>query len=440
MLHRFISGPNNQPDDKSPKKPIVVRSASLTNSSEKFELNFDEEFELNFDGDEAPEEPPVQAATVDSPIAPTPIHPSVNGAFANGNGTFTTGSDSSEESAVVQVPVLESTGIEVPEYSMVAVNGNGKIGGANLSPYDLEKEATIVSDNGTVAVPVEAHLTELSPANPSIPASAEVDPNPKPAQSAVADEPEDELLTQAQLGHTEAIEALLNRELQDHGLQVVDVYFRGDRLQLTIESPTGAPQELVEQTLRPWLIKLKLATTRTVELFGQKTEEDLPLWRVENELAVLEAMGGDELALPSLDEIRAVSDAKQEEVAAFLAQYEAGERVFRKIDLGEANLAGVSLTLADLQESVFTWADLSGTSLYHVNLNYAKLRFANLTGAKLRSASLQGTDFTSANLTGADLSWSNLRGANLTGANLTDINLQNAVLERVVMPDGTLLD
>jgi hypothetical protein len=439
MLHRFISGPNNQPeDDNFPKNPIVVRSASLADSSEKFELNFDEEFELNFDADESPEESPIRTAIVDPPIAPTPIEELFNGTSAN--GTLTTDSDSSEAGAVVQVPAFEPTHVEVLEYSMAVANGHGKLGGTNLSPYDLEKEATIVSDNGTVAVPVEAHLTELSPANPSIPASAEVAPNPEPPQSVVADEPEDELLTQAQLGHAEAIKALFNRALQDQDLQVVEVYFRGDRLQLTIEGPTGAPQELVEQTLRPWLIKLKLTTVRTVELFGQKIGEDLPLWRVENELAVLEAMDADELALPSLDEIRAVSEAKQEEVAAFLAQYEAGERVFHKIDLSEANLAGVSLTLADLQESVFTWADLRDASLYHVNLNYAKLRFANLTGVKLRSASLQGTDFTSANLTGADLSWANLRGANLTGANLTDVNLQNAVLERVVMPDGTLLD
>lgn len=437
MLHRFISGPNKQPGDDSPKKPIVVRSASLADSPEKFELKFDED-EIVPEVLPTPAEiSPCPEATLAQSNTPTSAEHTDNGTSPSAHGNA---SEKSPEVHALPLEPLHRNGL--PDDFLLSIkDDNGKTGGTNLSPYDLEKEATIVSDNGTVAVPVEAHLTELSPANPSATGASSVDLNLEPIQSPVADEPQnDELLTRAKLGDPEAIAALLNREFQDPSLQVVDVYFRGDRLQLTVESPTGAPQDLVEQTLRPWLIQLK-STTRLAELFGQKTGEDLPLWRVEYDLTFLEqSLDGDGLALPSLDEISAVSDAKQEEVAAFLAQYAAGERAFQKINLSEANLSGVALTLADLQESIFTWADLSGASLYHVNLNYAKLRFANLMGTKLRSASLQGTDFTSANLTGADLSWSNLRGANLTGANLTDANLQNAVLERVVMPDGTLLD
>jgi hypothetical protein len=144
------------------------------------------------------------------------------------------------------------------------------------------------------------------------------------------------------------------------------------------------------------------------------------------------------IALPNADNI--VSEQKIKVVQDFLARYAAGERAFAKINLSETDLSGVNLTLADLHEADFIWANLSGAGLYHVNLSGAKLRHTNLSGAKLRSANLQGTDFLNANLSGADLSWSNLHGANLTGANLTDANLQNAIIERVIMPDGTYLD
>ncbi|HEY9828439.1 MAG TPA: pentapeptide repeat-containing protein [Stenomitos sp.] len=135
-----------------------------------------------------------------------------------------------------------------------------------------------------------------------------------------------------------------------------------------------------------------------------------------------------------------VSAAKQAMTQDFLARYAGGERAFARIDLSETDLSGANLTLVDLHEANLVWSDLQNASLYHVNLSSAKLRHANLKGAKLRSANLQGTDFLNADLTGADLSWSNLHGANLTGANLTDANLQNAIIERVIMPDGTLLD
>ncbi len=135
-----------------------------------------------------------------------------------------------------------------------------------------------------------------------------------------------------------------------------------------------------------------------------------------------------------------MSEEKTEAVKDFLARYAAGERDFAKINLNEADLSGVNLTLANLQTSELIWANLEKANLYYINLSSAKLRHANLSGAMLRSSNLQGTDFLNANLRGADLSWSNLNGANLTGADLTDANLKNAILDRVILPDGTLLD
>jgi uncharacterized protein (DUF2384 family) len=135
-----------------------------------------------------------------------------------------------------------------------------------------------------------------------------------------------------------------------------------------------------------------------------------------------------------------VSDEKTKAVKDFLARYAAGEREFAKINLSETDLSGVNLTLANLHASELIWTNLEGANLYHINLSGAKLRHANLSGAMLRSSNLQGTDFLNANLRGTDLSWSNLNGANLTGADLTDANLKNAILERVILPDGTLLD
>lgn len=138
--------------------------------------------------------------------------------------------------------------------------------------------------------------------------------------------------------------------------------------------------------------------------------------------------------------VAGVSEEKTQAVKDFLARYAAGEREFAKINLSETDLSRVNLTLANLHAAELIWTNLEGANLYHINLSSAKLRHANLSGATLRSSNLQGTDFLNANLRGADLSWSNLNGANLTGADLTDANLKNAILERVILPDGTLLD
>jgi uncharacterized protein YjbI with pentapeptide repeats len=430
MVHRFIPGLKDELPEDPPPKPIIVRAASLANSSEKFELNFDEilaELDTPSPKDLAPED-----------LASVPLSQAT--ATEEGLTTPANGSLSTPEADSQALDDLSAAVERWAETFTPTLPTNGKMHGMDVSSYDVEKGDTISCENGTLAVPVEVHLSELSPPNPSPLDTLPVDEPTETANTSIAEETNAEL-TLALQGDTEALKSWLNQALADCGMEVVEVYPRGDRLQITVESPTGPSQDLVDARLRSCLIKLKTPALKIVELFGQKAEEDLPLWRIEHNLSDLEtAMEGDELALPSIDEIRSASSAKRDEVEAFLAQYEAGERMFQKINLSEANLGGVSLTLADLQEAVLTWADLSEASLYHVNLNYAKLRFANLKDAKLRSASLQGTDFTNANLTGADLSWSNLQGANLTGADLTDANLQNAILERVVMPDGTLLD
>jgi Pentapeptide repeats (8 copies) len=145
-------------------------------------------------------------------------------------------------------------------------------------------------------------------------------------------------------------------------------------------------------------------------------------------------------ATPQTPPLDVAPQEKTKAVKEFLARYAAGERDFAKINLNEADLSRVNLTLANLHEAELIWANLTEANLYHIDLSRAKLRQANLSGAMLRSSNLQGTDFVNANLRGADLSWSNLNGANLTGADLTDANLKNAILERVILPDGTFLD
>jgi hypothetical protein len=150
--------------------------------------------------------------------------------------------------------------------------------------------------------------------------------------------------------------------------------------------------------------------------------------------------GGEGEASAQSPPLEVAAQEKTKAVKDFLARYAAGERNFAKINLNEADLSRVNLTLANLHLAELVWTNLTEANLYHIDLSSAKLRHANLSGAMLRSSNLQGTDFLNANLRGADLSWSNLNGANLTGADLTDANLKNAILERVILPDGTLLD
>jgi uncharacterized protein YjbI with pentapeptide repeats len=196
-------------------------------------------------------------------------------------------------------------------------------------------------------------------------------------------------------------------------------------------------EKIVEPLPDPW----KDRSLESIEhKFFSEVSETLALDEVQGENQPGVACDKSETIFPSQPLESVISEEKSKAVKDFLARYAAGERDFAKIQLNEENLSGVNLTLANLHGAELIWANLSEANLYHIDFSGAKLRQANLSGAMLRSSNLQGTDFVNANLRGADLSWSNLNGANLTGADLSDANLKNAILERVILPDGTFLD
>jgi uncharacterized protein YjbI with pentapeptide repeats len=93
-------------------------------------------------------------------------------------------------------------------------------------------------------------------------------------------------------------------------------------------------------------------------------------------------------------------------ISKFLADYAAGERDFRGVDLSRADLAGINLARANL----------AGASLCCVNLIGANLAGVNLSGADLEGANLDGASLWDANLEGAKLARAYLAGAKLTGA------------------------
>jgi uncharacterized protein YjbI with pentapeptide repeats len=324
------------------------------------------------------------------------------------------------------------------------------------------------------------------------------------SENALAVEDNTLLLERARQGDTAALKQFLDLKLISRKVKVIEIEVRQGRLQLSLSGAEVPEQNIFELLLQKWIVPLELPHIFSVELYGQRNGSDLPFWRSsfnpsEIDLNHLDAIIEPEVAPPavfidplqvefkastlsgltevsfpeasietqsipvpltafalgitrdndSADEdgitiksstIPEISEEKAKAVENFLARYAAGERDFAKINLNEADLSRVNLTLANLQASELIWANLEGANLYHINLSSAKLRHANLSGAMLRSSNLQGTDFLNANLKGADLSWSNLNGANLTGADLTDANLKNAILERVILPDGTLLD
>ncbi|MEI6428701.1 MAG: pentapeptide repeat-containing protein [Pseudanabaena sp. ELA607] len=168
------------------------------------------------------------------------------------------------------------------------------------------------------------------------------------------------------------------------------------------------------------------------------------------------------------------------DVATLLTKYAAGERDFRRCDLGKSwlpgvNLGGINLTEADLNQTTLLRSDLEGaelswTNLQNANLNGANLTRVNLSGASLRGAALRlavlveavllETDFcgaclvdadlrrtflTGANLSGAQLQYADLRGAflagaSLTGADLRGANLAGADLSRVNLTGANLAE
>ena len=133
-----------------------------------------------------------------------------------------------------------------------------------------------------------------------------------------------------------------------------------------------------------------------------------------------------------------------------LNRYATGERNFREVDLGSADLSWDDLSGADLRDAYLSDADLSyaklsGADLRDAYLSYANLiganlRYSNLRGAKLSGTDLRGADLRDADLrdanlsraklSRADLSVTNLRGANLIEVNLSKLKLVQANLSR----------
>lgn len=250
-------------------------------------------------------------------------------------------------------------------------------------------------------------------------------------------------------GDLTALASLMNQQLAEHALQISDLAFKPDGLQLSVEAVEVPEQAMVVPLLRAYLSQLELPSVTTVTFYGQKLGQELPFWmeKVELDLLVIDPL----LVLPTNP--AAVMNGKMpisplldpevlpsERAIELTEQYKAGERNFTQINLKDEALPGINLTLADLQEANLVWCDLRKASLSHANLTSAELRHANLTDANLQGAKLQGADLQGAKLQGANLSWAILRGTNFTDADLTDVNFQNATLERVIMPDGTILD
>jgi hemoglobin-like flavoprotein len=116
-------------------------------------------------------------------------------------------------------------------------------------------------------------------------------------------------------------------------------------------------------------------------------------------------------------------------------------------NLSEADLSNGNLRNANLDNANLSQAKLVGTNLEGAKLSFARLNQANLSSANLSSANLicadlseanlGGAKLKNANLSGANLKGTYLMGANLKGANVSLSELKGALLDGVIMPDGT---
>lgn len=121
-----------------------------------------------------------------------------------------------------------------------------------------------------------------------------------------------------------------------------------------------------------------------------------------------------------------------------LQRYAAGERDFRRINLGAFFvrppwLIGVNLSNVDLGGVYIESGGLMNTNLRSANLERSHFTNTLFINTNLSNTNLRSANLDRANLTGANLSDANLSGANLSGANLTDANLANIqVNERTI--------
>ena len=289
----------------------------------------------------------------------------------------------------------------------------------------------------------------------------------------------------------QTIKDWLNQHLQSHAVHIIELNLQRDDLQIALEANDIPDQGKVVPLVHQCLSQLDLPRVATVTLFGQKTGSELPHWKeqinlatpMRGELELASAAlrpsvapelnhGSDPFSMAALEDKQpqpsnhqSVSehwvnrqlqrlqghrtkpdrqDIQDNSASArsrmLQEQYQQGIRDFSNQDLSDVDLSGVTLSLGNFQAAKLTWANLRGASFWQANLRGANLRNANLQGANLQGANLQGADLQEADLTAAQLNWAVLSGANLTDANLTDANLAEAQLERVIMPDGTMLD
>lgn len=126
------------------------------------------------------------------------------------------------------------------------------------------------------------------------------------------------------------------------------------------------------------------------------------------------------------------------DIGELLQRYATGGRHFSKVDLSNAQLAGVDLSQANLVSAQLVNANLSQAKLDGVKMAIALLSYANLSGASLQKAKLMGANLVGANLAGADLFRADLSHANLTKANLTGANLEKANLTSANLTDADL--
>jgi uncharacterized protein YjbI with pentapeptide repeats len=105
-----------------------------------------------------------------------------------------------------------------------------------------------------------------------------------------------------------------------------------------------------------------------------------------------------------------------------------GERIFRSVNLHQANLKATYLEEMDLSEADLSNADLSEATLSGSNLSRANLTNADLDRADLRSANLTQVNLIGASLVRAKLGRANLKGADLRGADLSDADLSGTIL------------
>ncbi len=161
-------------------------------------------------------------------------------------------------------------------------------------------------------------------------------------------------------------------------------------------------------------------------------------------------VNGHSVAAVPMDTTPATTSITPEEL---MARYQAGVRDFARVNLQGAklpqtylaqvslqgaNLSQTDLSAANLGASNLTGANLSEANLKHANLAESNLMSANLQGAQLSACDLHEANLVGANLRDADLSYADLRGTNWQGADLQGANLFRAILDKPLIPEGTI--